>query len=139
MRSVGWTLAAGLVATLATAGSAEQTAEPTVSVGTGSELFKTYCASCHGIAAKGDGPLAAALRFRPADLTQIAKRIDGKFESEQVSRRIDGRESVKGHGGSDMPVWGEVFITEKEKQKYSELTSLLKAKIIAEYIATLQR
>ena len=52
---------------------------------------------------------------------------------------IDGRRTVKGHGERDMPVWGEVFLTEKEKKKYPELTSLLKAKIIAEYVATLQR
>ena len=109
MRNIGWTLAAGLVATVATAGAAGQTTEPIVSVGSGSELFKTYCVSCHGMAAKGDGPLADALRFRPADLTQIAKRNDGKFESEKVHRRIDGRESVKGHGGPDMPVWGDAF------------------------------
>ena len=37
-----------------------------------------------------------------------------------------------------MPVWGEVFLTDKEK-KYPELTTLLKAKFIAEYVATLQR
>jgi len=38
-----------------------------------------------------------------------------------------------------MPVWGEVFRDKLEGQKYPELTTLLKAKLIAEYIATLQR
>lgn len=38
-----------------------------------------------------------------------------------------------------MPVWGEVFKTEVEGEKYAEMTALLKIKIIAEYISTLQR
>jgi hypothetical protein len=32
-----------------------------------------------------------------------------------------------------------VFSTESEKKKYTELTTLLKAKLIAEYVATLQK
>jgi hypothetical protein len=38
-----------------------------------------------------------------------------------------------------MPVWGEVFQQELEKERYKELTTLLKAKVIADYIGTLQR
>jgi hypothetical protein len=52
---------------------------------------------------------------------------------------IDGRRSVRAHGDRQMPVWGEVFRKEGEKKKYSELTALLKSKIIAEYVAGLQR
>jgi hypothetical protein len=52
---------------------------------------------------------------------------------------IDGSRAVRGHGDRQMPVWGEVFRKEVEKEKYTELTALLKAKVIAEYVATLQR
>ncbi|HUU32673.1 MAG TPA: cytochrome c [Vicinamibacterales bacterium] len=76
---------------------------------TGDYLFRTYCAACHGQTAKGNGPLAESMRKRPADLTEIAKRNKGVFPKEQVYRMIDGREPVKGHGGPDMPVWGDVF------------------------------
>jgi hypothetical protein len=38
-----------------------------------------------------------------------------------------------------MPVWGEVFREEFKEEKYRELTTLLKTKTIAEFIATLQR
>jgi hypothetical protein len=38
-----------------------------------------------------------------------------------------------------MPVWGEVFRKEAEGGKYAELQALLKAKLIAEYIATIQK
>ncbi len=76
---------------------------------TGDYLFRTYCAACHGTSAKGDGALAASMRTRPADLTEIAKRNQGTFPKELVHRMIDGRTPVKGHGGADMPVWGDVF------------------------------
>jgi hypothetical protein len=52
---------------------------------------------------------------------------------------IDGSRTVRAHGDRQMPVWGEAFRTELEEKKYTELTALLKAKVIAEYLATLQR
>lgn len=76
---------------------------------TGDYLFRTYCAACHGTSARGDGPLAESMRRRPADLTAIAKRNNGVFPADEVFRMIDGRQPVKGHGGPDMPVWGDVF------------------------------
>jgi mono/diheme cytochrome c family protein len=76
---------------------------------TGDYLFRTYCAACHGTSAKGDGALADSMRTRPADLTEIAKRNKGTFPRDLVFRMIDGRTPVKGHGGADMPVWGDVF------------------------------
>ena len=76
---------------------------------TGDYLFRTYCAACHGTSARGDGPLADSMRKRPANLTEIAKRNKGVFPTEEVRRMVDGRQPVKGHGGPDMPVWGDVF------------------------------
>jgi mono/diheme cytochrome c family protein len=80
----------------------------------GAYLFRTYCASCHGTSARGDGPLADSMRRRPADLTAIAQRNKGVFPTEQVFQIIDGRTPVKGHGGADMPVWGDVFSKSSE-------------------------
>lgn len=79
------------------------------SAATGDYLFRTYCAACHGTSAKGDGPLAESMRKRPANLTEIGKRNQGVFSADQVFKTIDGRTPVKGHGGPDMPVWGDVF------------------------------
>jgi mono/diheme cytochrome c family protein len=75
----------------------------------GHDLFRTYCASCHGTTGVGDGPLASSLRRRPANLRQIAKRNGGQYPAELVYRVIDGRQPVRGHGGPDMPVWGDAF------------------------------
>jgi nucleotide-binding universal stress UspA family protein/mono/diheme cytochrome c family protein len=80
----------------------------------GSELFRTYCASCHGTSARGDGPLADVMSRRPANLTEIAKRNGGEFPSEMVFRTIDGKRPVRGHGGADMPVWGDAFARSRD-------------------------
>jgi hypothetical protein len=52
---------------------------------------------------------------------------------------IDGSRAVRAHGDREMPIWGEVFRKEAEAGRFTELTSLLKARAIAEYVATLQR
>lgn len=104
-------LAAAMVAVNARPASAQSGNAPT-----GAYLFRTYCASCHGPSALGDGPLAAAMKRKPANLTEILKRNDGAFPSDKVFRIIDGRTKVAGHGGSDMPVWGDVFNRSSEVQ-----------------------
>jgi len=75
---------------------------------TGSDLFHTYCASCHGSSARGDGPAADAMRVRPPNLTQLASRNGGVFPAARTQRIVDGRD-VGAHGTADMPVWGDAF------------------------------
>jgi mono/diheme cytochrome c family protein len=75
----------------------------------GSSAYKVYCASCHGEYGRGNGTVAVYLRRRPADLTQIAKRNKGVFPAERIFQLIDGRQAVKAHGDSQMPVWGDAF------------------------------
>jgi mono/diheme cytochrome c family protein len=105
----------------------------------GKQIYRQYCASCHGIDGKGNGAVAKQLKIKVADLTVLRKKNKGIYPLDKVMATIDGRRIVKGHGEREMPVWGEVFTKEREKEKYTELTTLLKAKIIAEYVATLQR
>jgi mono/diheme cytochrome c family protein len=76
----------------------------------GAALYRTNCASCHGVSARGDGPMAEVMRQRPSDLTNIRRRHHGAFPRDLVARIIDGREVVRGHGGAGMPVWGDAFI-----------------------------
>lgn len=102
----------------------------------GSFLFRTYCASCHGTSARGDGPLADAMRQRPADLTAIATRNKGVFPREQVHRIIDGRQPVKGHGGPDMPVWGDVFARTSGSGDEASITARIDA--LVRYLEGLQ-
>lgn len=75
----------------------------------GRQLYQTHCASCHGPTGRGDGPVAEYLRVAPADLTSIAARNRGTFPAAALHRTIDGRQAVKTHGDSAMPVWGDAF------------------------------
>jgi len=102
----------------------------------GSYTFRTYCASCHGIDAKGDGPLADSLRFRPPDLTLIAKRSGGEFPFEDVVRIVDGRKPLKGHGGPDMPIWGDAF--RNSADGYEEASAKAKVRSVVEHLRTIQ-
>lgn len=84
-------------------------AAPSTSAASGKEMFKAYCATCHGENAKGDGPAASALKSSPSDLTQLAKKNGGKFPSDRVTSILRGQATVTAHGNHDMPVWGPVF------------------------------
>ena len=105
----------------------------------GRELYVQYCSSCHGKDGRGNGPVSPHLKLKQPDLTLLAKKNKGIYPLDDVMAAIDGRRLVRAHGDRDMPVWGEVFRSKLEGHKYPELTTLLKAKLIAEYIATLQR
>jgi mono/diheme cytochrome c family protein len=68
--------------------------------------YMENCAGCHGADAKGTGPLSAKLKTKPTDLTLLAKRNHGSFDSTAVYQMIDGRNARATHRGADMPIWG---------------------------------
>lgn len=105
----------------------------------GRQVYIQYCASCHGKDARGSGPVSPYLKIKAPDLTLLKKKNQGIYPMAKVMSAIDGSRAVRAHGDREMPVWGEIFRKEAESAKYTELTSLLKIKIIAEYIATIQR
>jgi mono/diheme cytochrome c family protein len=104
----------------------------------GRDAYLRYCASCHGAAGKGDGPLAASLTKPPADLTQLAKWSGGRFDERAVMSVIDGRQQVIEHGTRDMPVWGAVFEEEGRSEPYPAYQSLLKSRFLMDYLKTIQ-
>lgn len=76
----------------------------------GPNLYRAYCAVCHGPNAKGDGPMAMFLKTAPSDLTRISAKNGGMFPLAKVRRIISGEESLPGgHGTRDMPLWGPIF------------------------------
>jgi nucleotide-binding universal stress UspA family protein/mono/diheme cytochrome c family protein len=102
----------------------------------GAAVFQTYCASCHGTSARGDGPLASSMRRKPANLTEIAKRNGGEFPSDLVFRTIDGRQPVRGHGGPDMPVWGDAFTRSREAGDADRVKAVISS--LVQYLESIQ-
>jgi mono/diheme cytochrome c family protein len=68
--------------------------------------FMANCARCHGTDGRGSGPNAADLKVKPADLTALAKRTNGRFDPGAVYQMIDGRNPRFAHRSADMPIWG---------------------------------
>ena len=102
----------------------------------GPELFKTYCAPCHGIDAVGNGPMARVLRHAPPDLTLLSKRNGDRFPAARVRRIVEGRD-VESHGDRDMPVWGDAFTSTREGR--SSATAERRLAAIVRHLETLQR
>ncbi len=74
----------------------------------GRALFQDNCVGCHGTGGRGDGPAAAGLDRRPADLTGISRRNGGTFPMARVMSVIDGYSRAQ-HGAQVMPEFGEVL------------------------------
>lgn len=74
----------------------------------GQALFELHCATCHGLEATGNGPMAPILTVQPKNLPQLAAQNAGEFPLQRVIRRIDGRDPLVSHG-SAMPVYGDFF------------------------------
>ena len=106
-----WSVMTGLMVTCFLAWAQEP--KPNESIITsvrGQDLFKAYCASCHGLDAKGKGPMAGSLKTAPADLTRISARNHGMFPLARIEKMIAGEEQpASGHGSREMPVWGPIF------------------------------
>ena len=122
----------GAIAVATGTAQSQNTSQPGIS---GSLLFTRYCATCHGQGGTGDGPLAANLRKRPANLTLLTRSNGGVYSKEMVARIIDGRKPLAGHGGGDMPAWGDAFARSAESP---ENTSG-KIDALVTYLETLQQ
>ena len=102
---------------------------------TGRELFDFYCAPCHGRDARGHGPVAAALKMPPADLTALSRRNGGAFPAARIEAFVaNGSDESPVHGTGDMPVWGPIF---KGLDPSDTLTKTRIANVVA-YVNSLQ-
>lgn len=107
--------------------------------------FANSCAQCHGVDGKGDGPVSPHLLNAPPDLTVLSKTNDGVFPIARVYEIIDGTADVAVHGGRDMPVWGDRYMTEMRSDatahySWAEARAYAQNRVLAlvEYIATIQ-
>lgn len=108
------TLAIAVCLLVVTAAIAQQTKIKKVpahytSPASGQEMYSAYCASCHGLDGKGNGPAAPALKAPATDLTKLAAANGGQFPELKVYGVIKGDAAIAAHGSKDMPVWGPIF------------------------------
>ena len=104
----------------------------------GADLFRFYCAPCHGHGGRGDGPVAAALKNRPADLTTITRRNGGAFPRARIIDLVTNGPQpgpIEAHGPGDMPVWGPTF----RSLGASDLRVKTRIANLIDYVETLQQ
>lgn len=126
-----------LIAALALMGlSAHADEAPDMS---GAELYRVFCASCHGKEAHGDGPVASTLKAKVPDLTRIAARNGGTFPTELVRETIDGQNVPRAHGTRTMPVWGWDFyaINRSDPARRERVDELIGR--LVDYLESIQR
>jgi mono/diheme cytochrome c family protein len=101
----------------------------------GVEMYHSYCAVCHGLDGRGNGPAAPALKQQPPDLTQLSRKNGGKFPDFRIANVIQGDSLPIAHGSRDMPVWGDVF---RSMQRDDTMVKL-RVHNLTEYVASLQQ
>jgi len=102
----------------------------------GVDNFHDYCAPCHGRDGKGHGPVAAALKVPPTDLTTLSAKNKGVFPRARVRDYItNGTGDVAAHGTGAMPVWGPTF----RALDSSDRSVAVRISNVVEYLSTIQK
>jgi hypothetical protein len=76
------------------------------------------------------------LRRPLPDLTRLAERSGGAFQADKIARIVDGRKPSKGHGGADMPVWGDAFQGSGDSESEAAVKARIKA--LVDYLESVQ-
>ncbi len=110
-------------------------------IATGRRAYETRCASCHGLEARGDGPVGPALRTAPTDLTWLAERNGGAFPREYLIAVVTGSTAIAAHGTREMPVWSDRLMTPEGSGAGAAASVYMRRTVeaLADYLATLQR
>ena len=108
---------------------------PPAYVPPGRQMYREYCAACHGSDGKGRGPVAASLRKPPPNLTTLARTHGGTFPDEYVSNVLRFGPGFSAHGSSDMPVWGPIF---QYLENYNEAAVRQRIKNLCDYLESIQ-
>jgi mono/diheme cytochrome c family protein len=101
----------------------------------GKAMYDAYCASCHGLDAKGRGPAASAMKTAVPDLTMLAKAHQGKYPAFHVAEVLRVSQPLAAHGSSEMPVWGPIF-SKVSKQDNAEIHQRIRN--LNKYVESLQ-
>lgn len=96
----------------------------------GTQMYANYCAPCHGMDGKGNGPVASEMKQRPTDLSVISKNNGGVFPDGKVAAMLKFGTPIPAHGTAQMPIWGQLFGNSIERD--------LRVRNLVSYIRDLQ-
>lgn len=125
-------LALGVAACVTVATAARAADHP------GKAAFDQYCASCHGTAADGTGPVAGEMKVAPPDLRKLGQKYGMPLPQPKLREFVDGREMLRAHGTSNMPVWGEQLVHNVPPTANTTFFKRGTIIVVLDYIETLQ-
>ena len=103
----------------------------------GAGIFRNYCAACHGIDGRGNGPVSKALKQVVPDLTRLSQRNDGAFPGVHVRNTImfGADNLLPAHGSKEMPIWGPIF----HEIEFDHYLGHVRLENITKYLESIQR
>lgn len=138
MRSLFTLAAASLAVSLSFANQIQKIVIPVdrTAPNNGQQMFRSYCAPCHGADGRGGGPAASALKARPTDLTTLTRSNHGKFPDTHVVTVLQFGVEQSAHGTASMPVWGPILGT---MNRTSLQDKQLRISNLTRYLETIQQ
>jgi len=129
---------AGLALAIAGCASRQPCPDPFLNPQTGAQLFRVYCAGCHGTTARGDGPVSDIINVKVPDLTRISSRNGGVFPDEKIYRIVDGQSEMPSHGRRQMPIWGYEFFGAEGDDESEHKQASERVDSVVKYLRELQ-
>ena len=101
----------------------------------GKQMYANYCAPCHGLDGRGQGPVSQVLRTPPMDLTVLTRNNHGKFPDAHIVNVLQNGVDVPSHGSLEMPVWGPIL---GKMNQTNPQDRLLRISNLSRYLETMQ-
>jgi mono/diheme cytochrome c family protein len=101
----------------------------------GKQMYASYCAPCHGVDGRGQGPVAPALKTSPVDLTVLARNNHGRFPDAHIVTVLQNGSEIQSHGTAEMPVWGPIL---GRMNQGNSQDRMLRVSNLSRYLETLQ-
>ena len=103
----------------------------------GEQMYVSYCAPCHGVDGKGNGPAASALKKQPTDLAALSRNHGGKFPATHIVSVLQFGTANPSHGSAEMPMWGPVLGSVNSTPSEPNVRAL-RISNLSSYLQTLQ-
>lgn len=103
----------------------------------GASIFGNYCAACHGLDGRGNGPVSKVLKREVPDLTRLSLRNHGAFPAIHVRTVITfgADDLIPAHGSTEMPIWGPIF----HEIEFDQDLGNVRLENITKYLESIQR
>jgi len=101
----------------------------------GKQMYISYCAPCHGVDGRGNGPVATSLKREPSDLTVLSRKNHGKFPDTHIVAVLQFGTDVPSHGTAQMPVWGPIL---GKMNQSSPQQRILRISNLSRYLESMQ-